>query len=531
LTEGARDDPPAEGGPGALEDAARALLGRLGIPAPPRADPAAGGPTPAGRWLVGLALLLAFGVHLVPIAGFDVYTHLAIGDWILDEVAVPTTGLFSATRGDAAWVDNEWGFQALLAGVHRAGGMSGVVLLSAALPLMALVVLARFLRARRWPAPAVALTVGLVAVGLGAHSGRPQLVTTALLALTLAGTLELASGRRLAPVLWLPPLLALWANLHAGFVVGLVAVGVPAAVEAARRLARRAPQAPLGPLALTSGLCLGAAFCNAYGWRQVVYPLEYALRPGLTAFNLEWAPTSLRHNPVLALALAGGAATFAHAFAQQRARGAGPGAPGARLHEAALFGAFAFLSLRAQRHVGISTLALVFALAPAGGALLATAPSPSRRGAILGRGGVVACLLLGFLGTRGLPTASPLREDLGLALPRQATDWYLEHRPAGALFNQYAWGGYLMYRLRPEAAVFVDGRNDLYGELFMAEYLATLAAEPGTIERLDRWGIGAVLLAEGPKNAPLLALLSRRGWRLAHRSHDRGVPVVIWVRG
>lgn len=88
----------------------------------------------------------------------------------------------------------------------------------------------------------------------------------------------------------------------------------------------------------------------------------------------------------------------------------------------------------------------------------------------------------------------------------------------------------MIFRFRPEAVVFVDGRNDLYGEAFMADYLATLAAEPGTAERLDRWGIGAVLLAESLTNAPLLRLLAERGWRLDHRSLERGVPVVLWVR-
>jgi hypothetical protein len=66
-----------------------------------------------------------------------------------------------------------------------------------------------------------------------------------------------------------------------------------------------------------------------------------------------------------------------------------------------------------------------------------------------------------------------------LGFPVDATTWISERDPPGQLYNPYRWGGYLIWRLFPEQAVFVDGRADMYGDSFLIEYTDLASAAPG----------------------------------------------------
>jgi hypothetical protein len=77
--------------------------------------------------------------------------------------------------------------------------------------------------------------------------------------------------------------------------------------------------------------------------------------------------------------------------------------------------------------------------------------------------------------------------------------------------------------------VFVDGRNDLYGEEFMAEVVRVLSAEPGSEEVLDRHHVGSAMLAYHPSNSRLIRKFLDAGWVCVHRSVGK-IPVVLLVR-
>ena len=79
------------------------------------------------------------------------------------------------------------------------------------------------------------------------------------------------------------------------------------------------------------------------------------------------------------------------------------------------------------------------------------------------------------------------------------------------MFNDYNWGGYLIWRLFPERKVFIDGRADVYGDEFIFEYLRTYHAEPAWRDRLEHHGIRTVLTEPHSQLANLLR--EEKGWR------------------
>src|SRR5271166_5263910 len=115
---------------------------------------------PPVRVLALAATFTAFAVyeinHLLALSNNDIWWRLRTGHWILQNHAVPRTGLFSQWPA-LPWVDASWGFDALVAAASR-GGAGLPVLLMCLQVAMAVSLFALALRASNkfWPAIALA---------------------------------------------------------------------------------------------------------------------------------------------------------------------------------------------------------------------------------------------------------------------------------------------------------------------------------------------------------------------------------------
>jgi hypothetical protein len=88
--------------------------------------------------------------------------------------------------------------------------------------------------------------------------------------------------------------------------------------------------------------------------------------------------------------------------------------------------------------------------------------------------------------------------------PATAVDFLQEKRPAGPIYNQYGWGGYLIRRLYPDYRVYIDGRADVYGDEFMVESQRTYEGGSRWREVLDGRAVRTVIIRP---HAPLATLL------------------------
>ena len=89
------------------------------------------------------------------------------------------------------------------------------------------------------------------------------------------------------------------------------------------------------------------------------------------------------------------------------------------------------------------------------------------------------------------------------------------------VFNSYEFGGYLIFRhVRP----FIDGRADMYGDVFMSTYLDAARPERATFERVvKRYRVRWALLATPSAVAQMVATLP--GWRRIYRDDVAAVFV------
>ncbi|MHC4178429.1 MAG: hypothetical protein ACYSWU_13030 [Planctomycetota bacterium] len=176
-----------------------------------------------GIWL---ALMLMARSSLLRDPG--TFWHVKVGQRMIESREVIQTDPFSFTRGGQPWVAHQWLAECGMAVVHRLSGFDGLLLVTATL----LAGLYTWVASRLARAGFHLLLVGLVlALVLLASShqfhARPLIFTIALLGVTFSLLVDVEAGRKRLPCLWwLVPLVALWANLHAGVLAGIGTLAV-----------------------------------------------------------------------------------------------------------------------------------------------------------------------------------------------------------------------------------------------------------------------------------------------------------------
>src|SRR5688572_890601 len=166
----------------------------------------------------------------------DYWQHLARGGLVAREGAVVSVDRFTYTAAGAPLVDNNWLTQLLYHALHAGGGIALVQSVNALVLAGAMAGLVGLChRASR--STGIAATAGVLAFfGLWpTFLIRPQSFSVLLFVALYA--LLLASPRRPRLLFLVPPMMALWANVHGGFAVGLVLLSVFALAATLERLA------------------------------------------------------------------------------------------------------------------------------------------------------------------------------------------------------------------------------------------------------------------------------------------------------
>jgi hypothetical protein len=470
---------------------------------PGRAPGAPAGTTRGDRVLIlGLLALLAVAASATPIRNYDYWWHLATGRLILETGRVPDADPFSFTAGGTPWVDHEWLFQVAAYAGHLLVGPAGLVLLKiGAILALALLIAAHLRRERHGPAGlAVILAPALVGAAFR-FDVRPEMATVLLLPVVLDLAIRARDTGRARPLVAIPAIAALWANLHVGVVLAppLLALGAAATWLAARLPPGRSPAGPAGTrfagrLALAAAGAAAATGLNPYGFRIWAVPFEVSrLLASLPQPNLEWVRPAPGQFPLFHLALVAGLAVLA---AGRR-----------RLDPiaAAFLLPVAALALLHLRNVGLFFVLLPYAVARPGRAVVGALQTGRlwRAGTAGGavRPGFVAAALVLVLGVPALVFVPPrVVWGLGVASdnePAAAGDFLERENVGRRLFNDVRFGGYLIWRRAGVHPVFVDGRNEIYPGL-LREIFAALPDPEAWSALLDRHRIDAAFLRYPP---------------------------------
>src|SRR5271157_3762330 len=165
------------------------------------------------------------------IVDLDVWWHLKVGDWIVQHLAVPHTGILSRTAANRPWAAYSWGYELMLSRAYAWFGLVGVGIFGTLLTVAvayAVYWMVRRISGRFWVASVLA-TVSCSAF-LFSLMPRPVFISMILFAVTLTLLLESHRTGRMQLLYWLPLVFLVWANCHIQFIYGFFVLALFAGV-------------------------------------------------------------------------------------------------------------------------------------------------------------------------------------------------------------------------------------------------------------------------------------------------------------
>jgi hypothetical protein len=482
--------------------------------------------------LIFIVFVLIFITALNPITDPDVWWHLKTGQLIAQTHAIPHADVFSYTRLGREWVTHEWLSEVFIYAVFRLSGFGGLIVVFAALITASFWI--TYLRLQHRVNNALVAVLALV-LGAAATTPiwtvRPQIFSLLFASIFLCVLDSYYYAKSTRAIWWLVPLTILWVNLHAGFLVGLALIGltvVALALDAfllasdyRETLRRRVPRL-FGVL-----VCCGAAGClNPNGIRLYWLPFETLRTQVFMRAIEEWRSPDFHQPaflPVLLLLLA----TFSIlALSNKRVR------PG----ELLVLVVIAAAALRTGRNIAFFSLVATPLFAEHFEQWLEsnrwtkwiTSPAEVKpqKGSfaqvVLNSLIIVLALTISLLGIMRTADKQPQVEQQGF--PSAAVSSMLAQRPPQPIYNDYEWGGYLIWTLYPNYLVYIDGRADPYGGQFLEEFMQVHDVKPGWQGVLEKHGIRTVFVRF---DSPIASMLREKSeWKKVFEDKQ----AVIFVR-
>src|SRR6266446_1451823 len=423
----------------------------------------------------------------------DTMWQVTIGQWILDHRAVPETDVYSFTMRGQPWISTQWLAQVLYAKAYAAAGWSGPVVLAATAIAATFALLTKFLCKRLSQSTTLVFVAAALALTVPHMLARPHVLALPIMVAWVGG-LVAAADRRGAPSFWLLPLMALWANLHGGFVFGLVLIA-PIALDAVLNADVKLRKALALRWAAFAVAALVLSCCTPYGWNSLLASQKILALGAALPLIMEWQPTNFGSVGAfeVCLLLGIGLAVFR----------------GVKLPPLRIVLLLGLLHMALAQGRAVEILALLAPLILAaplarqiGGNEVSSATAPMR-GVLFAS--VAVALVAGTFAyasmhrfephTRGSPVAAVVElKKLNLA----------------RVFNDYDFGGYLIAN---GVATFIDGRTELFGEKFFVDDIATihLRKKDALFRLLDEYSIEATLMRTQSAATKLLDHID--GWQ------------------
>lgn len=383
--------------------------------------------------LAGAIFIWMVWLNIRPIQSYDLWWHLAIGREMLNRGTVFKTDIFSFTAPDAYWVNTYWLTEVILELLYRSGGLHAIIFAKAV--FVALVAFSAGFGLCRPPIPfLIRLCVCVLIFWAGQPRGfgwieQASLVTLGFLTLLLIH-LERAHNRFLSS-LWLWPFLfILWANMHRGFFVGLVVLSFYSAYWLWKDRPSRIQ------IGFWWFLCMGATLINPWGIGvfQMIFD-DWRFSPQMGA---AWLPTPWLRMELFWIVVFLFGISWLYQFFKKGLSNFHVG----RLATGGL------LLANAIRFVSQVPYFVVFAIPRVFSIELFS--RFSFRHCLL-----LIILLLGFSTyTVGKPSWGVWRGRFPVAI----CNFIQEQSLTGLFYNDYPFGGYLMWRFGPKQPVFIDGR-------------------------------------------------------------------------
>jgi len=456
----------------------------------------------------------------------DTGYHIRAGEFILDTLSVPRHDMFSFISPALPWTAHEWLAEIIMALVHHAGGLTGVVVFFALIIAGTFHLYFTLLRRNNGNIYLAIMLVMMVIASAKIHFlARPHIFSLPIMVVWyfLLDTYQYKDRDRLYI---LPFIMLLWVNLHGGYVVGLFLIGVYllgnlVQLFTSQNESRQQAAAKAKKLALLLFACLAASLVNPIGYRILLFPFKLVSDTYIMDHVSEFMSPNF-HQPYYFKYMLLGIIIL---FAATREK--------LNVIELTLIVFFANMSLYSARYMPI------FAIFSAPIILkrcdyLAEQTSnkvvnflkrsaerigsldASANGLVWPTAAIALVAVMVVSGRTGFAFDEKLK-------PVAAVRFLLSENISGNMFNDDEFGDYVIYSSYPHYKVFIDGRLDMYGAKQLKEYFKVTNIERDWEKILEKYRIDWILF--GSDTVLTRHLQENRNWRLIYADRTSSIFV------
>jgi hypothetical protein len=441
----------------------------------------------------------------------DLGWHLAAGDLIRERGNIPLHDPWSFTAGDKQWYNLSWLWDVIASVIFQYTGFSGLILFVVACGAVIAGYLTSICLSSGASALAVCISVFSVCLLYPAFATYPNMYLAAApnMATMLFCVIFYAECLKRTKCLVLPVIMALWVNLHGGFLLGFPIIGIFGGIALLRR-----DWANFRIYFLAGIGCAIATLVNPLGWHvyeAVTTTLGHFAQANIT----EW--WSYYSNITMPESIPG--ILYILIFIALELRYGSVGPIEARL----LSWLFLLLGFYQYRYMSFFFLFSTVPLALHLDRLLPKHPNRREvRRSLLAAGFVGACALPMFY----------MQIDPALGLPQMLSEqdavFLQTNFPNARLLNHWNNGGILIFRTRGSIPVFVDGRAaTAYPDDLLRDYFKLIKweiDESAWDTVLEKYQIDTVLWVKA--HDPLRQfLVGKRGWKEAYTGNFTSIYV------
>jgi len=444
------------------------------------------------------------------LAHYDLGWHLAAGDFIRTQGHIPFHDPWSFTSGGRQWFNLSWLWDVIASVIFQYANFSGLILFVIACGAVIVGYLTSLCLGSGASPIAVCISVfsacllypAFFAAYPNIYLAASPNMATMLFSVIFYGEC-LKKTRR---VFLLPAFMVLWANLHGGFLLGLIIVGIFGAVALLKR-----DWVNFKVYGVVGAGCFIATFINPLGW-HIYEGTASVLGHFSQAYITEWWP--YYRNISLPGSIPGIMYILAFVALELRYRKSGP------LESRLLSWLFLFIGLYQFRYMSFF---FIFSTVPLALHLDRLLPKQLDNFRALLAGGIVAACALPLIYMQIAPR---------LRLPQMLSDQdvaYLQtHFPHARLLNHWNYGGILIFRTQGAIPVFVDGRastaypDDLLRDYFKLVEFQFNEAAWDTV--LKKYQIDTVLWVKAHEELRRF-LVGKRGWKEAYTGEYASIYV------
>lgn len=438
----------------------------------------------------------------------DMWWHLRTGEYVIEN-GIPTEdpGFAFTTTSEQPWFMHEWLSEVLMYGIYQVGDLWALSIFFAAV-VTATYMLMYYCSAGR-PYLAAFVTLLGFSTSMAHVNARPQMFNI-LFAAAIVFLLERTQDGRLSRRWWwsIPIMMLVWANLHSGFLLGIAVMGVYLVGGGMQQIYPGAGRrdfswSDLRFLLLIIVVSVGAALINPNGFHLLTYPFATLSDSAMQEYLSEWQSPDFHIwffwifgmmfiGGFVAMALSKRTPTWTELLMY-----VGTGAAGLQsVRHIPIFGVVV-IPIICRHLISASEGTRFYPWLSGNRAEEKVTPFAYRFNLFLAAILAIGALVYAAVSIRNID------EQLEQYYPVAAVRYLrLSGREQAPIYNEYAWGGYLIYE---EIPTFIDGRADLFGTEFIEYYQDTYAVEENWQAALNDYQIEYVLI---PPEINLAVLLT-----------------------